>query len=169
MKLNEAEAHKLVACLTELGIPAKVNGAGVNWKVDIAPKGGRSMSVTCFWYEPHIGTIILGMNPGNARSSLKQERKPHEGPEFCVTLISDGNHIADGRTGSQKEVLTCAISWLSGATIDMLVQEVPFIDEKRRAMKAVSVQLDPRLTWEIKGGPLMVILFIPCSNQRRNA
>ncbi len=153
MREDEAEARKLVASLAELGVAAHVEGAGVHWHVDVLPSGGRSARVHCFWYERYLSGRIHGVNPANARSRLFQKTDPYEGPEFHVIIDSEGTHIADGRTHIASEVLRCIRAWLSGASLDDLVGEAPFIDAKRRAMKAVAARLDPRLVWDIGGDP----------------
>jgi hypothetical protein len=153
MEHNEIQAHKLFAKLTKAGISARIEGGGLHWNVEAASKDGRSLSVDCFWYERNIHGLILGMNPLNARSRLHKKQRPRQGAEFYVILKEDGKRIADGRTPNRRQVVKCACSWFSGATLEVLVIETPFIDEKRRAMQSVASRIDPRLTWEIEGDP----------------
>jgi hypothetical protein len=150
MELNESEARRLVASLTARGVSARVEGVGVHWRVDVAAVEGRSVCVTCYWYEREEYGFVLGMNSANARSRLcNTSSDPYEGPEFDVTLEAGGTRIADGRTFVIEEVIACVRTWLSGASLNAVEQETPFVNQRQRAMRAVGERLDPRLRWEV--------------------
>jgi len=153
MSENEAAAHALVARLSSVGLGARVTGAGANCQVEVAPVGSRRMRVHCFWYERAITGLLLGMNPANSRSRLRSSRVPYEGPEYLVVLYGEDVRIADGRTRIPADVVACARGWLAGVELDQLVSEVPFIDQKRRAMRALAERLDPQLRTEIGEEP----------------
>lgn len=150
---NESAAHELVVQLIAAGIAARVTGGGVHWQVDAGPAASRTMRVHCFWYERASSGLFLGMNPSNARSRLHGARLPYEGPEYLVILHDGGVLVADGRSHKAAEAVACARAWLAGNGIDRLVRELPFVDEKRRAMKLVAERLDGRLRWEIGTDP----------------
>jgi len=149
MRENEAIAHALVAQLATLGLAALVDGSGVHWSVEVAPVATRGLTVHCFWYECEVGALILGVNPANQRSQLRGAPQPYEGPEYDVILHADGTRIAYGRTRSEAEVVACARAWLAAASLDQLVREVPFIDRRPRAMRAIAARLDPSLRWDV--------------------
>ncbi len=148
-----ASAHDLAARLVALAIPA-VAGAGVRWQVDVGPVAGRSVCVYCFWNEPTSpGTMVLGMNPGNARSAFGPVFQRSEGIEYKVILWTDDSRTADGRTASVDQVVAGIQAWIAGASLSELAVVAPFIDEKRRAMAALAARLDARLRWDIGGDP----------------
>ncbi|NUP14016.1 MAG: hypothetical protein HOW73_48900 [Polyangiaceae bacterium] len=153
MRQNESEAHRLVSALANRGIDARVEGGGVHWQVDISPVAERALRVHCFGYDRVISGLMLGMNPGNSRSSLGPADVPREGPEFYVTIQNGESTIASGRTGDRAEVITCAVAWLSGVSAAALEEKAPFVNERRRAMQAIACRLDERLQWEIGGDP----------------
>ncbi len=113
----------------------------------------RALRVHCFWYEPAVSALVLRMNPANARSRHRAAPSPHEGSEYLVILHDDRVRIADGRTRSAADVVACARAWIAGVDLDQLVREVPFVDEKARAMRALAERLDPQLRWEIGEEP----------------
>ncbi len=126
----------------------------MHWSVDVAAVNERSVRVACFWYEREVSGTVLGMNTANARSRLcNTSSASREGPEFHVTLEAGGTGIAAGRSVVIEEVIACVRLWLSGASLDDLVQEMPFVDKDRRAMHAVGQRLDPRLRWEVLTDP----------------
>ncbi|HEX3010002.1 MAG TPA: hypothetical protein VHO90_20540, partial [Bacteroidales bacterium] len=149
MEHSEKEAYKLLKKLIKLKLPARIDGGGAHWSVEVGPNEGRSLSVDCIWYERSFRGLILGMNPSNARCQLCDKQKPRYGAEFYVVLISDGKQIAVGRTPNREEVVKCVCSWIAGTPLDVLVQNVPFVDERRRTMEAIASHLDPGLVWEI--------------------
>jgi len=153
MAENEVAANALVAQLRKIGIDARVAGAGVHWHVDVGPVASRTLRVHCFWYERVISGLMLGMNPANSRSTLSNTRQPYEGPEYLVVLQDGGRRVADGRSRKESEVVACARAWLATFELADLVREVPFVDRKPRAMRAVAERLDPRLRWEILEEP----------------
>jgi hypothetical protein len=153
MKENERAAHDLVLKLGAAGIDAHVSGAGVHWQVDIGRPEGRALLVHCFWYERAISGLILGMNPANARSRLQPARTPYEGPEYLVISSDGGRRLADGRTRDIAAVVDCARTWLAGRGLDQLALAVPFIDQKGRAMRALSRRLNPELRRDLGGDP----------------
>lgn len=157
MRENEAAAHALVARLSSVGVNARVTGAGANCQVEVAQVASRSLRVHCFWYERGIAGLLLGMNPANSRSRLRSSRVPYEGPEYLVILHGDGVRIADGRTRVAADVVTCARGWIAGVELDQLVSDVPFIDEKARAMRALAERLDPQLRKEIGEEPVYAL------------
>jgi hypothetical protein len=150
MRPNETMARALVADLGSAGVPARVEGAGVHWRVEVGPGGSRALLVHCFWYDWAPGGLALGLNPGNARSRLGDAPAPYEGPEYLVVLQQDGARVADGRTRDATKAAACARAWLGGREIDELVGDSPFVDAKPRAMRALAKRLDPGLRWEIE-------------------
>ena len=153
MQQNEEEARQRAENLAKLGVSAEVEGGGVNWHVDVSPVNDRSLRVHCFWYERVLSGVMLGVNPANSRSRLQPLREPYEGPEFYVIVKDSGKPIANGRTYIADEAIKSVRSWISGDSLETLEQTAPFIDERRRAMKAIAVRLDPSLRWEIGGDP----------------
>jgi hypothetical protein len=105
------------------------------------------------WYDRQIAALMLGMNPGNARSRLHQTRSPYEGPEYAVTLNARGAPVGEGRTRDAAEVIACASAWHAHGDLEQLVRVVPFIGEKERAMRALASRLDPELRWDIGYDP----------------
>lgn len=98
MAQNEKEARRLAARLTEHGVAARVEGAGVHWDVDAGPVNGRTVRLTCFWYERGISALMVGGNMANARSRLRRLVAPYEGPEFLVTIKDGSTRVSNGRT-----------------------------------------------------------------------
>jgi hypothetical protein len=154
MDRKESEARRLAASLTVQGFAAAVDGVDHNWHVDVGPVGGRSLRVTCFWYDRELGALMLGMNPANARSALRVKCRsaPYRGREFAIDLIEAESPIVSGRTRTMGDVNGCVRAWLSGASLDDLVRQLPFVDEGPRALRAIGGSLDPRLRWDIVQG-----------------
>jgi hypothetical protein len=138
-------AEDLAARLSRLGVPGRAAGAGVHWQVDVGPVGTRTMIVHCFWYDRAISGLMLGMNPSNARSHLRPARAPYEGPEYYAILRDRGGDVVDGRTRDVAEAVAGARAWLAGADLESLAREVPFIDRKGRAMRALAARINPAL------------------------
>src|SRR5262245_60455968 len=135
---NETEARRLSASLAEVGVVARVEGAGVHWRVDVDPADGRSLRIHCFWHERQISALMLGMNPSNQRSRLRATHEPYEGPEFVIELHGGDAPVANGRTFIAAEVIACVRAWLSGTSLDELVRAVPFVNQRLRAMQALA-------------------------------
>jgi|CZKU01.1.fsa_nt_gi hypothetical protein len=154
MRENEAAAHALAGDLSAAGIDARVAGGGVQWQVDVRSATSRSLVVHCFWYDRHIAGLLLGMNPANARSRLgSTPALAAVGAEYLTILRDDSARVADGRTRDPADVVRCAHAWLAGVDLQGLVGVAPFIDTKRREMRAVAERLDAGLRWEIMGDP----------------
>ena len=145
MEPNQRMAEDLAARLGAAGIRGRVEGGGVHWQVDAGPVGTRSVVLHCFWYDRAFSGLMLGINLANARSRLRAERAPHEGPEYLVVVRDDDDDVADGRTHDVTEAVGGARSWLAGAARDALAREAPFIDHKGRAMRAIAAQINPAL------------------------
>jgi hypothetical protein len=150
---EEATARALVARLTAAELGARALGAGVHWRVEAGSPGGRAVVVSCFWYEQVISGVMLRMNPGNARQRPRDGGAAHEGPEYLVVLQHGGKRVADGRTGVEAEAAACVRRWLDGTALDDLARELPFVDHKPRAMRAIAAQLAPGLRWDIEAEP----------------
>ena len=150
---QETVARELVKTLRAAGVTGRAAGEGVHWQVDVGPVGARALVVHCFWYERAISGLMLGMNPANARTGLRAQRAPYEGPEYFMILHDAGARIADGRTRQVVEAVACARAWLAGADLDRLAREAPFVDEKGRAMRALAARLNPALRHQIFGDP----------------
>jgi hypothetical protein len=143
---NEAKTAKaLLDALSRRKVPGRSGGGGVHRYVDIGPAGTRSLRVHCFWYELRITGLMLGMNPGNARSRLSRRAQPYEGPEYLVYAKDAETQIAEGRSRDVDEVVACAKAWLSGSALDELVAVTPFLDQERRALEAFGARVDPSL------------------------
>ncbi len=155
MRENEAAAHELVRALDAVGVGARVSGGGVHWQVNVAALASRTLIVHCFWYEPATSglTLVLGMNPSNARSRLGPAFPRGEGVEYLVTLLDVRVRVADGRTSIASDVVTCVRAWLTGCPLEALHAVAPFVDRLRLAMRAIAGRLDPRLRWDIQGDP----------------
>jgi len=145
---NEAAAHAVVARLAELGIAARVTGGGVHWQIVVAPVGDRSILAHAFWYESAITGLMLGMNPGNRRSSLRAPVTPFDGLELATELHLDGKEVAEGRARTVDEFLAACRAWLAGATLDEMVTAAPYIGAKLRAARELGARLDPRIRWD---------------------
>jgi hypothetical protein len=137
MQHEESEARRLAATLTAEGVVASVDAAGGSWHVDVAAISGRSLQVTCFWYERKYGARPLGM------------KSPYQGPEFMIDFLDAGGCTVSGRTTVRADVAGCVRAWLSGASLDDLVRHMPFVDQGPRALRAIGGLLDPRIRWEI--------------------
>src|SRR4029079_10786181 len=99
MEPNQRMAEDLAARPGAAGIRGRVEGGGVHWQVDAGPVGTRSVVLHCFWYDRAFSGLMLGINLANARSRLRAERAPHEGPEYLVVVRDDDDDdVADGRT-----------------------------------------------------------------------
>ena len=59
----------------------------------------------------------------------------------------------DGRTRQVADAVACVRAWLAGADRERLVREVPFLDQKGRAIRALAARLDPRLRHDVGGDP----------------
>ena len=151
---NEGAAHALAAQLRAAGIDARVSGDLGYWQVDVGPVGPRALTVQCVWYERAESGLVLGMNPGNARSRQRRVYAPYEGPEYLALLIDDGTCNARGRTRVAEDVIACARAWFSGLTLDQLASKVSFVDEEPRALRALTAQIDAQLRWDIGEGPV---------------
>jgi len=150
---EEATARALAARLTAAEVGARALGEGVHWRVEAESPGERAVAVHCLWYERVASGVMLGMNPGNARQRPREVGAAHEGPEYLVILQHGGKRAADGRTGVEAEAVACVRRWLDGAALDDLARELPFVDQKLRAMRAVAAQLAPGLRWDIEAEP----------------
>jgi hypothetical protein len=150
---EELSAHGLARTLSAAGIAARATGEGVHWKVEVVPHATRSLVVHCFWYERSMSGLLLGLNPANARTRLQRVRAPREGAEYFVIVHENGTRVADGRTVAASDVVLCARAWLGGAELEALSSTSPFMDQKRRAVRAIADRLDARLRWDIGGDP----------------
>lgn len=150
---NEAAAHSVVRQLAELGITATVAGSGLHWRIEVAAVRSRSIKAHCFWYESAITGLVLGINPANARASLRAAVTPYEGLELATALLVDGASVAEGRTRTVPEFLAACRAWIAGATLDEMVTAAPFIGAELRVAKAFAARLDPRIRWDVEGDP----------------
>lgn len=153
MEPNERMAHDLAKRLVKVGVPARPLGRGVHWRVDVGPIGTRALLVHCFWYDAEISGLILEMNPGNQRKALHARRHAYEGPEYHVIASEGDTRIMDGRTTQVADAVACVRAWLAGADRARLMREVPFLDQKGRAIRALAARLDPRLRHHVNGDP----------------
>ena len=65
-------------------------------------------------------------------------------------MLEDGGaSIVDGRTHAIEEAIACARAWLSGASVNELVREMPFIDKGPRELRDIAERFDCRLRWEV--------------------
>ena len=142
---NRRMAKDLATRLSAVGVGARVDGGGVHWQVEVGPIGTRALTVHCFWYDRGISALMLGMNPANARSRLGATRAPYEGPEYYVIVRDRDADVVDGRTRDASEAVAGARAWLAGADLETLAREVPFIDRRGRAMRALAARIDPAL------------------------
>jgi hypothetical protein len=110
--------------------------------------------VHCFWYHGMMAGLMLGMNPRNARSRLRSKPQSYTGPEYLVILRDGGTRIADGRTPIEAEAVRAVGRWSEGASIDDVTRDLPFIDRKPRALRALATRLAPGLRWDIGPEPL---------------
>lgn len=150
MDLREQLRHELLGRLNAEGVRAEAKQHG---EVE-AVRGERSFRVSCFWYERVMHGLMLGMNPGNARSALRGAmREPYEGPEYFVTLRDGDAACGTGRTHEVREVVTCALAWLAGANAEQLLDSAPFINAKLRAAEALAAQLPKALPRTIGTDP----------------
>jgi len=145
MEPNQRMAEDLAERLRAAGLRGRVDGGGVHWQVDAGPTGTRTVVVHCFWYDRAISGLMLGMNPGNARSRLNAARAPLEGPQYFA-IVRDGDaDVADGRTQDVTAMVAGVRAWLAGSDLEALAREAPFIDYKGRAMRAIAAQVNPAL------------------------
>jgi hypothetical protein len=151
MKPNERIARDLAKRLVAVGVPARVQGAGVHWHVDVGPIGTRALVVHCCWYDRALSGLMLGMNPANQRKTLRATRQTYEGPEYVVIAREGDTRIMDGRTKQPADAVACARAWLAGGDRERLAGEVPFLDQKGRAIRALAARLDPRLRQDVGG------------------
>jgi hypothetical protein len=159
---NDAAAQALVATLRAAGIHAQIREGGAPCPVQVAPVGSRAIFVHCFWYERTLtgshsarpkSALVLGMNPANARTRLTRVPVRREELEYFVILQENGVRVADGRTVVAEEVVACAQAWLAAVELDALARAVPFVDRKRRAIRAIAARLGPRVRWDLEADP----------------
>jgi hypothetical protein len=127
MRREEELARDLTA---ELGSDATALGSGVHWRVELKA-GARSVVVQCFWYD--IPARV--------------------GPEYLV-IVRDGSvALGSGRTAARAEAVAAARIWARGEAFDVLVHDAPFIDSRRRVMRAIARDVPPGLRWDIAPEP----------------
>lgn len=156
MRDEERVARQVVEQLRAIGIEAVAKGEGVHWRVT-AEVEGRSIVAHCFWYERAIRGLMLGMNPGNNRSSLRTPIESYEGLELAVDFVDD-RVVANGRTRTVESFLVAVRHWLGGSKIEGLVAAAPFVDARKRASRAIAAHLDrelgDRVTWHLGSEPM---------------
>jgi hypothetical protein len=121
-----------------------IKGGGVHWNVQVQ-RGVRTSAVNCFWYGAGVNGLMLGMNPANARFSMRPAIKPRHGAEYLVALLdSEGRGVADGRAHDLEVAVTSINAWLSGAGIAEIEQRWPYLNEAPRRYRAVLAEIEPR-------------------------
>lgn len=153
MRSEERLARRLDSRLNALGLSSRAVGSGVHWHAAVTGADGRSLVVHCFWYDRDVSALMLGMNPANGRSALGAKHEPHEGAEFYVLLAERAGAAGDGRTSAMDEVIACACAWTSGASIERVEHEAPFMNRRRRAMQALAASIDPRIERQLGSDP----------------
>lgn len=156
MQKNELAAQELVRRLEAAGVDAHMAGGGVHWHVDARGAASRTLTIHVFWYERSLSGLALGINPANARQRpprVGSSDARYEGPEYLVILHQDGANIVNGRTRVASDAVASAKLWLAETDLEALVGEVPFIDEKPRALRALARQLDLGVRWGIGEEP----------------
>lgn len=136
-------AERLAARLTVEGHECTAAGSGFHWHVDVG-HGHRALKIHCFWYGQAAG-LMLGMNPGNARMRLGPSRIPYEGAEFLARLLDRGEAIVEGRTRDEGQMSRCVHAWLSGLSLDEVVDLTPFVDAGPRALRLSAANLPDEL------------------------
>lgn len=149
-------AASLVAELTRSGLLARAHNTFHDWTV-VCSAGSRTLEISCFMHGPRPGALLLGMNPANARSSLGARWAPLVGAEYSIYLKEGDLEIAEGRTQESRLAVACARAWLGGASLEAVVEEVPFVDAQRRALRSFARSLDPSLRLEFSRRPCYVI------------
>lgn len=150
MDEQERMREELLALLCAEGVQAELKPYGALEAV----RNERSFRVSCFWYERAIHGLMLGMNPGNARSALRAAMlEPYEGPEYFVTLRDGDAAHGTGRTREVREVISCALAWLAGANDEQVRDSAPFINATLRAAEALAARLPKGLSRAIGTGP----------------
>jgi hypothetical protein len=157
MRDEERVAHEVADKLRAVGIEAVAKGEGVHWRVSAGDADTRSIVVHCFWYEQAANALMLGMNPSNARASLRPPVEPYEGLELAVDFVDDRITAANGRTRDIESFLVAVRQWIGGAKLEELVAVAPFVDARKRASRSVAAYLDrelgDRVTWHASGAP----------------
>lgn len=158
MRDEERVAREVVEQLRAIGIEAVAKGEGVHWRVTAGDAAARSIVAHCFWYERAITGLVLGMNAGNHRSSLRAPITPYEGLELAVDFVDDRVTAANGRTRSVEPFLVAVRRWIDGSKLEDLVAAAPFVDARKRASRALASHLDrelgDRVTWHLGPEPM---------------
>jgi hypothetical protein len=150
MDEQERMREELLALLCAEGVQAELKPYGALEAV----RNERSFRVSCSWYERATRGLMLGMNPGNARSALRAAmREPYEGPEYFVTLRDGDAAHGTGRTREVREVISCALAWLAGANEAQVRDSAPFINATLRAAEALAARLPKALSRTIGADP----------------
>ena len=121
-------------------------------------RADRTVGAGCplFLVRPGDLGADVGMNLANQRAGLRAPRRPpYEGPEYFVIAREGDTHVMDGRTRQVADAIACARAWLAGADRERLAGEVPFLDQRGRASRALAARLDPHLRHDV-GDPLWV-------------
>ncbi len=158
MRDEERVARDVAEQLRALGIEAVVKGEGVHWRITAGDADTRSIVAHCFWYERAISSLMLGMNPGNNRASLRAPIEPYEGLELAVDFVDDRITAANGRTRTVEPFLVAVRQWIGGAKLEDLVAVAPFVDARKRASRALAAHLErelgERVTWHLGSEPM---------------
>jgi hypothetical protein len=124
-----------------LGNDARVVGEGVHWSVEVT-RGQRKCEANCFWYDEPSG-LMLGMNPGNARSALRPTYPQRSGAEYLVQFHDERRRIAGGRTQDSHAAVGAIREWLEGNSIADVELAWPFVDATRRRMRELLAIVSP--------------------------
>jgi hypothetical protein len=146
MRDEERIARLLAESLSASCADSKVTikGGGVHWNVQVQ-RGVRTCAVNCFWYGAAVHGLMLGMNPANARFSMRPAIKPRHGAEYLVTFLDgEGRGVADGRTHDLEVAIASIDAWLSDAGIAEIEQRWPYVNEAPRRYRAVLAEIEPR-------------------------
>ncbi len=144
-------AEALCRSLRRWHLDAATEGQGHNWKVRIGTRGNRTAVIHYLFYSADLG-LVLGLNPGNARSRLGPPMSWEAGPEYLVELTEVGDTV-EGRCSDRRSVVYAVRRWCRNALLDSVVGKAPFIDQAGRSLRSVTRQLDPSLEWEMIGNP----------------
>ena len=142
---EERIARELAGRLTARCVDSDVtiNGGGY-WNVQ-ARRGVRTCAISCFWYDADRAGLMLGMNPANARFSMRPAIKRRQGAEYHVTFIGDDiRGLVDGRAHDRDIVIDSIDAWLSGATLVEIEQRWPYVNEAPRRYRDALALVEPR-------------------------
>src|SRR5688572_10602431 len=108
-------------------IEIAIEGAGVHWHCKIS-KGMRQSIIYCF--------------------DIDFTNLEYKGPEYATSFEANGHVEARGRTFDMNRTIEAVTIWLEGKPVEQLYYKFSFIDEKKRQLEGIKmdiIKLNPQI------------------------